>query len=309
VAQQVPRDRRDDVAEQLRQSLEADVRRRVGSGTPPLEAERQAVEALGDPRRVADDAVGPRWLVGPRVYPDYLRVLRTVAAIALPIIAAAVAIASGLAGQNPVEVVLSAAGAVFSAAVQIAVWVTVAFVIVDRTGTPAPSQQRHWTVADLPVPARARVGLGETVTGIVFSVLLIGVVLWPWTYVPTAGAAAVPVLSDDLQPEVIAVLVSVLVAGIVLDVVCYLRGRWTFLLAALNTLLDLAFAGIVIGLVASDRLFDPAFVAALQVSLTLDPGQVDTVVTAMGTGIAWGVGLVCAADAITGWTRAVHARC
>jgi hypothetical protein len=64
----------------------------------------------------------------------------------------------------------------------------------------------------------------------------------------------------------------------------------------------------VIGLVASDRLFDPAFVAALQESPTLDPGQVNTVVTAMGTGIAWGVGLVCAADAITGWTRAVHAR-
>ena len=277
VAQQVPRDRRDDVSAQLRESLEADLRRRVGAGTPPLEAERQAVEALGDPRRVADEAVGPRWLVGPRVYPDYVRVLRTVAAIALPIIAAAVAIASGLAGQNPVEVVLSAAGVVFSAAVQIAVWVTVAFVIVDRTGTPAPSQQRHWTVADLPAPARARVGLGETVTGIVFSVLLIGVVLWPWT-------------------------------GIVLDVVCYLRGHWTMLLAALNTLLDLAFAGIVIGLVASDRLFDPAFVAALQVSPTLDPAQVDTVVTAMGTGIAWGVGLVCAADAITGWTRAVHAR-
>jgi hypothetical protein len=46
------------------------------------------------------------------VYPDYLRVLRLVAVIALPIIAAAVAIASGLAGQNPVEVVFSALAAV-----------------------------------------------------------------------------------------------------------------------------------------------------------------------------------------------------
>lgn len=308
VGRQVPHDKRDEVCAQLRESLDIDVNRRVASGIPVLEAERQALEALGDPRRVADDAVGPRWLVGPRVYPDYLRVLRTVAAIALPIIAAAVAITSGLAGQNPVEVVLSAGAAVFAAAVHIAFWVTVAFVVVERTGTPAPSQGRRWTVADLPAPERARVGVGETATGIVFSVLLIGVVLWPWTYVPSAGAEPVPVLSGDLRPGVTAFLVAVLAAGIVLDLVCYLRGRWTMLLAALNTLLDVAFAGIVIGLVASERLFDPAFVEALRVSPTLDPAQVDTVVSAMGTGIAWGVGLVCAADAISGWVRAAHAR-
>lgn len=148
------------------------------------------------------------------MYPDYLRVLRTVAAIALPIIAAAVAIASGLAGQDPVEVVLSAGAAVFGAGVQIAFWVTVAFVVVERSGTPAPSRGRTWTVAELPVPERARVGLGETVTGIVFSVLLIGVVLWPWTYVPSAGSTSVPVLSGDLRPEVTAFLVALLVAGI-----------------------------------------------------------------------------------------------
>ncbi len=304
----MPQDRRDGVCARLRESIDVDVARLLAAGTPVLEAEREALEALGDPRRVADDAVGPRWLVGPRVYSDYLRAMRTVAAIALPIIAAAVAIASGLAGQNPVEVVLSAGAAVLGAAVQIAFWVTVAFVVVERCGTPAPSQGRSWTVAELPVPERARVGLGETVTGIVFSVLLIGVVLWPWTYVPSAGSASVPVLSEDLRPEVTAFLVALLVAGIILDLVCYLRGHWTLLLAALNTLLDVAFAGIVISLVASERLFDPAFVEALRVSSTLDPGQVDTVVTAMGTGLAWGVGLLCAADAISGWTRAVRAR-
>ena len=285
VAHEVPHDRRDEVRAQLRERIEVDLTRRVAAGTPAAEAERQALETLGDPRRVADEAAGPRWLVGPRVYPDYLRVLRLVAVIALPIIAAAVAIASGLAGQNPVEVVFSALAAVASAAVQIAFWVTIAFVVVDRSGAQPPSMRRAWTIEDLPAPARVTVSLGDTITGIVLSVLLIGVVLWPWQYEVTAGAGSVPVLASGL-PAVTAVLVGILVAGIVLDVVLYLVGRWTILAAVVNILLDATFAGIVIWLVATDQLFDPAFLAALGETPTLDPAQADVVIAAMGTGVA-----------------------
>lgn len=308
LAHRLPQDRREAVRAQVRQSLEVDVTRRIASGTSVLEAQRQALEALGDPRRVAEEAIGPRWLVGPRVYADYLSVLRTVAMIALPLIAAAVAIVRGLAGQDLVEVTFSTIGAVFTAGVQVAFWVTVAFVIVDRSGTPAPSQKRPWTVADLPAPERVRVGLGETVAGIVLAVVLIGVVVWPWRYAPTFGADTVPVLTPDLRPTVAAALVAVLVAGIVVDVVCYLRGTWTILLAAANSLLALAFAGTVIGLVASERLFSAEFVEALRGAPALDPGQADALVTAMGVGIAWGVGLACAADATGSWVRALRAR-
>ncbi len=31
-------------------------------------------------------------------------------------------------------------------------------------------------------------------------------------------------------------------------------------------------------------------------------------IAAMGTGVAWSVGLICAADAVTGWVKAVRAR-
>jgi hypothetical protein len=307
VAHEVPHDRRDEVRAQLRERIEVDLTRRVAAGIPAAEAERQALEALGDPRRVADEAAGPRWLVGPRVYPDYLRVLRLVAAIALPIVAAAVAIASGLAGQNPVEVVFSALAAVAGAAVQIAFWVTVAFVVVDRSGARPPSMRHRWTIEDLPAPARVTVTLGDTISGIVLSVLLIAVVLWPWQYEASAGAGSVPVLASGL-PVVTAVLVGILVAGIVLDVVLYLVGRWTILAAVVNTLLDAAFAGIVIWLVATDQLFDPAFLAALRETPTLDPAQADAVIAAMGTGVAWIVGLICAANVVMGWVKALRAR-
>jgi hypothetical protein len=152
------------------------------------------------------------------------------------------------------------------------------------------------------------VSLGDTIGGIVMALLLIAVVLWPWQYVPSAGADGVPVLSSDLRPGVTALLVTVLVASIALDVVVYLVGRWTMLLAAATTVLDLVFAGVVITLVASSSLFDPAFVEALAGSPVLDGAQAQSVVTAMGTALAWVVGIVCAADAVTSWVKALRAR-
>jgi uncharacterized membrane protein len=306
VAHEVPHDRREQVIAQLRASVETDVTSRAAAGAHLHDAEREALEALGDPRRVADEAAGPRWLVGPRVYPDYLRVLRLVALIALPIVAAAVAIASGLEGQNPLQVVGSSLAAVLNAAVMIGFWVTLVFAVLDRSSAPLPFDREGWTVADLPAPARQRVTLGETVTGVVFSVLLIAVVMWPWQYVPTVGAAPVPVLAEDLRPGVTTLLVAVLVAGIALDIVLYLRGHWTITLAALTTVLDVVFAGVVIAVVAAGRLFDPAFTDAVAAGPLFDAAQAEQVVAAMGTGLAWTVGLICAADAVTGWVKALR---
>lgn len=250
----------------------------------------------------------PRWLIGPRSYPDYVRVLRIVALVVLPIVAAVVAIAAGPAGQNPVEVLVSAVAAVVNATVQVAFWVTLVFVVLERAGVVLPARARPLTASDSPATAaKARVGLGETIAGIAFGVLLIGVVLWPWQYVATAGAQGVPVFSSQVSPTTTAVLVAVLVAGIALDVVLYVVGRWTLLLAAVNTLLDVVFAGIVIALVASDRLVNPELVTALGAGPVFDAAQAADVVAAAGTGIAWSVGLVCAADAVTGWVKAVRA--
>jgi hypothetical protein len=55
-------------------------------------------------------------------------------------------------------------------------------------------------------------------------------------------------------------------------------------------------------------LFDPAFVEALAGSPVLDGAQAQSVVTAMGTGLAWVVGIACAGDAVTAWVKAVRAR-
>lgn len=308
VAHGVPRQRRDVVTTRVRATIESDVGRRVTEGVPPVDAEWQSLAELGDPKRVADAEAGPRWLVGPRLYPDYVRVLRTVAVIVLPLVAALVALGSGLAGENPLEVLASALSAVVGAAVQVAFWVTVVFAVLDRRGVVLGGAEDVWSPADLPAAAQTGVRLGETITGIVIQVLLIGVVLWPWEYWPSADADPVPVLNQDLWPAVTALLVAVLVAGIVLAGVTYWVRHWTVGLAAVNTVLDVVFAGVVIWLVATGRLVDPAFVDALGGSPVLDAGQAEQALNAFSVLIAVAVGFGCAVDLLDGWRQALRPR-
>jgi hypothetical protein len=165
-----------------------------------------------------------------------------------------------------------------------------------------------WSPADLPTAPRTGIGLGETIAGIAVQVLLIGLVLWPWQYWPSAGSDPVPVLNGELRPEVSAVLVMVLVAGIALAAVTYAVGHWTRSLAAITSVLDVVLAGVVVWLVATGRLFDPAFVDALGGGPVLDPGQAEQAVNAMGVLIGSVVVFACTVDLLDTWRKALRTR-
>jgi hypothetical protein len=245
-----------------------------------------------------------QWLIGPALYPTYVRLLRTLAMIVLPLVATGVVVGTSLAGEGVGRVLLAGVDAVMSAGVQLAFWTTLVFAILERSGwTPEPSSE---------VPATAvgpsRVGIGETAVGIAFQVLLIVVVLAPWRYRTTLGAETVPVLHQGLDRTVTATLVAVLVAGIAVAVAVYATGRWTVPLAAVNSVLDAALAGIVVWLVSTDRLFDPAFVEAVQTSATAAAGAVPDLVGWLATLIAWVVAVGCTLDAVDGWRKALRSR-
>jgi hypothetical protein len=308
VAHGVPAGRRAQVTDNLRAAIEAEIAVRTAAGADRTEAERAALEDLGDPRRVADSAAGPRWLVGPRLYPDYLRTLRAVAWVVLPLVAVLVALGAAIAGENPAEVLAAVLSAIVGAVVHVAFWVTLVFAVLDRQGVVLREPDSGWSVDALPAARDNRVGLGETAVGVAIQALLIGLVVWPWQYWPSADAPPVPVLDSDLRPTITAVLVTVLAAGIVLAAIVYRVGRWTVPLAAVNTVLDVAFAGIVVWLVATGRLIDPAFVDALRASPLLDEASAETAAGLLASFIGWAVGLGCAVDVVDSWRKALRGR-
>lgn len=307
VAHEVPRTRRDEVTGRLRSTIDAGVVRRAARGVPRAEAERQELAELGEPSQVAGAAVGPRWLVGPRLYGDYLRVLRMLARVVLPVVAVLVALGNGIAGEHPAQVVAASLSATVEAGIHLVFWVTLVFAVLDRRGVVLHAPERAWSPDDLPAARPGRVGIGETIASVAVQTLLLGVVLWSWQYRPSAQAEPVPVLAESLRPTVTAVLVVVLLAGITLALVAYRVGRWTPWMAVATTVLDTVFAGVVIWLVGSGRLLDPAFVDALGAGPLLDEPAALSAATVLGTVAAWAVGIGCAVDVVDTWRKALRA--
>ncbi|MGC5652205.1 UNVERIFIED_CONTAM: helix-turn-helix transcriptional regulator [Kocuria sp. CPCC 205316] len=84
VARRLPPRAREDVSRELRGTVADMVDDGVAQGIPPAEAERRALEELGDPALLAGDCgPGPRPLIGPAHYHDFLELLK----ILVPVLA------------------------------------------------------------------------------------------------------------------------------------------------------------------------------------------------------------------------------
>jgi hypothetical protein len=299
----VPRARRDEVDTRLRASIGAAVDARVAEGDDAADAERAVLTDLGDPMRVSAEHSGlPLQLIGPALYPDYVRLLRLLLLVIVPIAGVVVGAASAIVGASLWDVVLAGLGAAFSVGVQVAFWVTLAFALLERSGTRARRATATWDLDDLPPAASHRIGLGSTIGSITGLVVLIWFLLWQPGYQESfaLGGPSIPILAPALSPVWIPFLVCVLLASIALQIVTYFRGRWSVMLAAVNTVLGLAFAIPVIWLIRSEQLLNPGFLTAI----TTD--EVAPVVNAVPALIMWIIAVVTVVDIADGWRKAVR---
>ncbi len=299
----VREDQRADVAAELRGSIADAVDARVGQGTAADVAEREVLTGLGDPTRLAAEYSGrPLYLIGPDLYPDYIRLLRLLLSIVVPIIAVVVGAATAVSGADPWQVVLSAAGSAFSVGVQLAFWVTVVFAAVDRSGARRRPSTSTWDPSDLPRLPNRRVGLGETVAAIAGLSLLIWFLIWQPGYQESfdAGGPSVPLLDPALGAFWIPFLVVVLLGSIALEIVTYRTGHWTIPLAATNTVLSLAFAVPAVWLIMTDQLLNPAFLS------TITTDEFGSLVELVPVLIAWIIAIVSVIDITEGWWKALR---
>jgi hypothetical protein len=283
------------------------VRAELGAATADLEsaganrelAERAAVEALGDPAALAAARGGyPRHLIGPTYFDQWAGLLRTLLAIVPAAVAGALLIAGGLAGNPAANVVGSAISVAFSVSVQLVFWVTVVFAITERLNRTPPAARR-WTADDLPADPQTRITAGETAAGVVALALLIAVLLWQRDHwlITAADGQQVPALNPDLSTSWLPVLIAILVASAVLEVVNYRAGRWTIAAAVVNTVLNAAFALIVVLLADADLLLNPEVAGILP----------DGVPQLLGA-VPWIVVVIATIDTVDGWYRAARAR-
>lgn len=239
----------------------------------------------------------PNALIGPAVYPAFIRVLTRLEAIIVPIVFIGVGLASIVGEASPWQVLSSAANAAVLAGIQVAFWVTVVFAVVERTGG-APAR---WALADVPTARRATgVSVGELVASTVGLTLLTVFLVWQPGYQSTWGDvdSLIPIIDPALNQFWIPWLVGVVLASLVLTVAVFVHGRWTIWLAGVNSALNLAFAAPVIWLLLNDRVLSPQFVDAMQQAPVQAPAFVPTL-------LAWIFAGVAVLDTAQSWWRAL----
>lgn len=257
VTRHLPSDTGPDVAQELRGTIADAIDDKVEGGADPEAAERQVIADLGDPEVLARHYGGkPGYLIGPAVYPDYIRLMRLLPPIVLPIVLVANLVGrlttDGDAGWG--SIILDSWVVVLTVAVHLGFWVTLTFAAIEwwRPEAERDRPLSEWKPEQLTaeVPWR-HVGLGETIFQAGWSLILAAIVAWQFSGV---SGDAIQVLNPDVDPIWKFALVGLFLLDAVVAVVVWRAGRWTPTLAAVNVASNAAAATLLIWLLSRGEL-------------------------------------------------------
>lgn len=299
----IPEAQRADLAAELRGSIDDQIDARLERGEAPDAAEHAVLTDLGDPDKLAAQYLDrPLWLVGPRYYLTWWRLLKVLWAIVPACAAFGVALGQSLAGENLGTIVGTVASVTVGVIVHVAFWTTMVFVVVERSERGVDSGfVTPWTPEDLPELQQRRASLGELIASLSLLACAAGLTLWDHFVgvVYLAGTGWVSFLASDLWPGWIGGLLALLVLEALLAIWVYAKGGWRFFSATVSAALNVAIAGGTVWLLANERLIDPRFFAT--VIPTESAGTVAWVVTTI---LGFSVVAVAVWDGVDGYLKA-----
>jgi hypothetical protein len=261
----IPEKQRVDIEAELRASIGDEIDARVASGEDEGSAEQEVLSALGDPDRLAAGYSGrPGYLIGPEHFFDYKRLVSVLLITVVPIVMAVTAVFEVIGSGDVGDMFGEAIGTGLAVAVHIVFWTTLVFALIERSGEKVPTGE--WTPDRLPARhGGGEVKLSETIATLVFLVLAINVFLLSRTVSPFTGddGSLIQIFDPSVWGFWFPFLIGVLAIEIGFEVVKYRVGRWTWSLASFNLALNALFAIPAVYLLATDRLFNPDFVAEM----------------------------------------------
>lgn len=298
----VPEDQRDDLAAELRTSIDDQIEARVEQGEARDAAEYAVLTDLGDPDRLAAQYTDrPLWLVGPRYFFDWWRLLKLLLWIVIPIASVAVALAQLLSGADIGEIIAEVVVVAMNVALHVFFWVTLIFVILERTGKDMTTGR--WTPDRLPEPRQRGAGLTDLVASLVFLAAAAGAVLWDrFVGVVYLDGEWMSFLAPDLWPWWIVSLFVLMALEALLAISVYRKGRWDVGTATINLFLNLTIAGGALLLLTQQQLVNPEFSSALAAQTG------ETVGTVVSTILGFVIVAVAVWDTTDAYLKASRAR-
>jgi hypothetical protein len=256
----LPEKQRPDIEKELRASIADAVDDRVEAGSAEDAAERDVLIELGDPGRLAASYTGrPLYLIGPTLFLDYIRLLKLLLWIVVPIVFVAIFVIDVFQGGSIGSNFGRAFSTTLTVGVHVTFWTTLAFAIVERTATGAKPLVGWNPDMLLEVPAR-RMAFGELVAGVVAGALGIAALLLSPVLTTVTDDAGNPVgiLDPGLWEFWVPYLVVVAVIAIGFQFVQYYRGP-SIPVAFGNLAINAAFGIPVVWLAATGQLLNPDF--------------------------------------------------
>lgn len=246
---------------------------------------RGVLQKLGDPKELASQYhLNKRYLIGPAYYDQYLAVLKLVVGIAATVLGAIVILSwlvdapvprqdldSGV--STAVAFMAAFFGAVIEGGVQAALWVTVIFVILERSGVALDERTmkgREWTPEDLKdIPlAGADISRPAIIVAMLFAILFLAL-LWFQPELLSIyrdsgdGLVRTPLLNTDRLAVYLPFFLAVTVLEIAHLSWQYVAGRWTMPLAMANAVINAVSLVLAFVMLRDPRLYSEGFPAEL----------------------------------------------
>jgi hypothetical protein len=180
IGKYLPRKNRSDIEAEIRSTLEDMLEeRKQAQGAVDDAAVVELLKEYGAPRKVAESYLGPRYLIGPRIYPIFEMVTRIVVAVLFALALAGLGIGlarSSVTGAEFLKTVGESALGLLSGLITAFGNIVLVFAILERT-LPAKEFEKEaqdWNPADLAnEPDPDRVKFGEQIFEIFFLVLFL----------------------------------------------------------------------------------------------------------------------------------------
>jgi hypothetical protein len=307
VLRSLPEGQRADIDRELRATIADTIDAKVESGTAAPASETEALVELGDPYKLAwGYADRPLHLIGPALFPDYIRLLRLLYVVVLPIVVAAVFVslllAKSLDGDSPWAAFGVIWPTIIGVAVHMGFWTTLVFAVLERT-TPQGKPLTKWDPATLPqLPVAGTIKTLDTGAALVWLTLYIAALVAQQFFSPLQNGAAepIPVINPELWSFWLPYFIGLAGLEIVFAVILHRTRRWTVPLALANAALAIAFAIPAVLLLRSEDVVNPAFAARLELTELFTLGGVVTIVLICVTVF------VALADIVDGFAKALR---
>jgi len=284
VLRSLPEAQRADIEKELRASIADAVDARVENGESPADAERAVLLELGEPARLAAGYAGrPLALIGPALYVDYVRLLKLLLVIVLPSAAGGLLIAKGIEGLEVGDLIGSTVTTVLAVGVHLCFWTTLVFVILERSGTKSPLTP--FDLTNLPtLPTVDTPKLSELVVTAVFALFTVGAIFWQqmFSVFDDAEGRPIPVLDAGLWPVWVTVFIALAALTLLHAIVLFRVGRWTVSLLVGAILLNVVTVGILIWLLVTGQLLNPAYFAEFEWEHIVAPDGIGTLGAVLG---------------------------